>query len=178
MHRKPMSTKILSLLSIVAFFSLFTHNASAQITAGAGLSVSTEAKTLGLSLNANYPIEEIENFRVNGGFVWYFPKQISTFYDQRWFEVNVNANYTFYDKDGVTAYSISGLNFTRVALKYTGPNSSALSNTNELKAGLNLGAGGEYTINDQIKAFAEFRFVLSHFDQAAFSAGVRLPIPL
>jgi opacity protein-like surface antigen len=170
--------KFLTITIAISFVTLFSETVSAQITAGGGLSISTETETLGLTINGSYPIQEIENFRVTGDIVWYFPKQITTFYDQRWFEVNLNANYTFYEKDEVNAYSISGLNFTRVALKYTGPNGNAFSNTSDLKVGLNLGVGGEYRINDQIKAFAEFRFVLSNFDQAAFSAGVRLPIPL
>lgn len=171
-----MSSKVLTIAAVVSFFVLLPTISNAQVTLGGGFSYGTEAESIGLTIGGLHSIKEVENLRVGGNFVWYLPKEISRFYDQRWFELNVNAHYTFYEEKEVMTYVLSGLNFTRVALKYDGPNDTIFSNTSDLKAGLNLGIGGEYTINNQIKAFAEFKFTLSNFDQTALSAGVRFPI--
>ena len=172
-----MSFKVLPIVSLLSLFMLTSTKVHAQVSLGGGLSYGTEAETIGLTIGGLYTIEEVEHLRVGGNFVWYLPKEVSRFEDQRWFELNINANYTIYEKDEVSAYVLSGLNFANVALKYEGPNSSVFSNTSDLKAGLNLGVGGEYVITNQLKAFAEFKFTLSNFDQAALSAGIRLPIP-
>ena len=149
-------------------------NAHAQMKVGAGLAFGTEAESIGLTANIYTAIPSVTNLSVGGDVIYFFPKDVGFDIDRTWFEINLNGQYQFYAEQMINAYALGGLNIARVGFKYEGPGSGV--NSHDTKLGLNLGVGGEYAFNDSMRAFAEFKFVLSHFDQAVFSAGVRIPI--
>ncbi len=169
-----MKKGLLTIASVLTLVIGFSTSASAQMKVGAGLAFGTEAESIGLTANLYTALPSVDNLSVGGDVIYFLPKDVGFDIDRTWFEVNLNGQYKFYAEQMINAYALGGLNVARVGFKYEGPGSGV--NSHDTKLGLNLGVGGEYAFNDSMFAFAEFKFVISKFDQAVFSAGVRFPI--
>jgi len=169
-----MKKGLLAIAGVLSLMIGMSTNAQAQMKAGAGLAFGTEAESLGLTANVYTAIPSVQNLSVGGDIIYFLPKDVGFGIDRTWFEVNANGQYQFYAEQMINAYALGGLNIARVGFKYEGPGTGI--NSSDTKLGLNLGVGGEYAFNDNMLAFAEFKFVISRFDQAVFSAGVRFPI--
>lgn len=144
-----------------------------RISVGGGLMYGSEVEKLGLRLDGVYIINEKFRGEIDLGF--YFPdkEDYPTIGEVKttWTEVNINGNYIFYtDTDmGLQAYAIAGLNILRYKIKVGGASDS------DSKAGLNIGAGGEYKL-DFANLFTEIRYVLGDADQLNITAGLRFPL--
>jgi outer membrane immunogenic protein len=178
-HKNTDTTMKKGLLTIAGAWMLMfalSTNVHAQMKVGAGLAFGTDAEALGLTGNIYTAFPSVENLSVGGDIIYFLSKEVSPFLDRKWFELNLNGQYEFYAEQMINAYALGGLNIARQKFEYSGLGSSPYFDDSKTKVGLNLGVGGEYAFNESLLAFAEFKFVLSDFDQAVFSAGVRLPI--
>ena len=95
--------------------------------------------------------------------IFYFPGN-----DVSLFELNLNGNFYFYNKDVFELYGMGGLNFTRV-----GWEDAAGENDSNSEIGLNLGIGTNFELGKKFVPFAEFRFTLGEYDQVALGLGVK-----
>jgi outer membrane protein X len=92
-------------------------------------------------------------------FVVYFPEDRGNA-NVNFFEVNVNANYYFYNKDIFEFYGFGGLNFTRWHVDY---DNRDWDDNSDVEIGLNLGGG----INSEIRA------TIGDFNQIVISGGLK-----
>jgi hypothetical protein len=90
-------------------------------------------------------------------FILYFPDNFD------FFELNLNANYYFFNQDVFELYGLGGLNFARA---------SANGNSNT-ELGLNVGVGTNFQIGKSFVPFAELRFTVGDYDQLALGLGVK-----
>jgi outer membrane immunogenic protein len=170
-----MNKVLLAVAGALALVIAMTTNVQAQMRVGAGLAFGTDAESLGLTANFYSAIPSVENLSVGGDIIYFLSKEVSPFLNRKWFELNFNGQYEFYSEQMINAYALGGLNVARQKFVYTGLGSSPTYDNSTTRVGLNLGVGGEYAFNESFLAFAEFKFVLSDFDQAVFSAGIRIP---
>ena len=102
-------------------------------------------------------------FSFGGGFIYYFPKD-----DHNFIEANINGAYHFYEEFMFKSSLYTGLNYARSKLDF---NNGSVSDS---ALGLNLGIGAEYDFG-RLLAFGDLKYVISDFDQAVFSVGLRWP---
>ncbi len=171
-----MKKELLAIAGALTLMIGLSTNVHAQMKAGAGLAFGTDAESLGLTANFYTAFPSVENLQVGGDFIYFLSKEVNPFLNRKWFELNLNGQYQFYAEQMINAYALGGLNIARQKFVYSGPGSSPYFDESKTRVGLNVGIGGEYAFNESLLAFAEFKFVLSEFDQAVFSAGVRIPI--
>ncbi len=161
--------KKLTLLAIITI--AFAFNSFAQIRAGGGLVYGTEQKTIGFNLRGQYSITD--DIDVVGGLTFYLPnkeKQTILFATiesktTMWaFDVDGHYNFSLIDK--LKAYPIAGLNIAGVSVEVNGTKAS------DTEVGLNIGAGANYEISDQLAGFFETKYTIGNFDQAVISLGV------
>lgn len=101
-------------------------------------------------------------------FVVYFPEDRGN-HDVSFFEVNVNANYYFYNKDIFEFYGFGGLNFTRWNIDYD----YNRDNDSDVEIGLNLGGGINFELGKSVVPFSEIRATIGDFDQIVISGGLK-----
>lgn len=163
--------KIMTILCMV-MFSFLSANAQESTRIGGFLGYGSEIKTLGLGVNAEFPI--MENLTIAPNFTYFLPKEESSIVKTTIFELNANANYYFLNDDTFGVYGLAGLNYTSVKVKvedhgfgFGGASSS------DGKIGLNIGGGANFNLGKSWTPFAELKYVLSDFDQLVLSAGVK-----
>ncbi len=161
--------------TLTLLIGLSTHS-QAQMKAGAGLAFGTDAESLGLTANFYTAFPSVENVHIGGDFIYFLSKDVNQFLNRKWFELNLNGQYQFYAEQMIIAYAVGGINIARQKFAYSGPGTSPYFEDSKTRLGLNVGVGGEYAFDERLLAFGEFKFVLSEFDQAVFSLGVRIPI--
>lgn len=159
--------KKLLLLSGFTALLLFTikEDASAQLGGGAGVAFGSDIEQVGLHGDLYYRLPSQPAIRVGGGLIYYFPKTTNGV-DHDFFELNLNGNYIFYEEFMFKSYGLAGLNYSRAKV------SAGNGSHSEGEIGLNLGVGGEYDFGPLL-GFGELKYVVSEFDQAVFSIGVR-----
>lgn len=102
-----------------------------------------------------------DNIAAGAGFVYYFADE-----NFNYNEININGNY-FFLTDELRPYALLGIN--RTTISATLPFFGTMRNS---EWGINLGAGTQYTLNDNLSLFGEARYIISEFDQLVISAGV------
>ena len=102
-------------------------------------------------------------------FVVYFPEDRGNA-DVNFFEVNVNANYYFYNKDIFEFYGFGGLNFTRWHIDY---DNRDWNDDSDVEVGLNLGGGINFELGKSVVPFSEIRATIGDFDQIVISGGLK-----
>ncbi|OFX83974.1 MAG: hypothetical protein A2W99_03530 [Bacteroidetes bacterium GWF2_33_16] len=162
--------KKIILLAIVTI--VLTFNSFAQISAGGGISYGTEIETIGINLRGQYSITE--TIDIVGGFTFFFPKKssqeipfwgtIETKSSLWTFDIDGHYNFTINDKFGF--YPLAGLNISGASVDIDG------NKTSDTEAGLNIGAGATYSINDKLAAFTEIKYTIGNMDQAVIGIGV------
>lgn len=160
------------LLSIVVVFT-FIGVSKAQLRLGPALIYGTNINEPGLQVSGYLPIPQVENLWVGGDLSFYFAH--SYYYSKESFwEINANAHYMLYDKQGLSAYGIGGLGITAYHWKPRHGFTGATYSTSRL--GLNIGVGGAKSMNFG-SIFAEAKYVVtSDLDHLMIGAGVRFPI--
>jgi len=130
-----------------------------DIKVGAGLLYGAEAESIGLQVNGTFGITP--EIAIAPDLSVFFPEYGS------YFAVNVNGHYIFSRDTQYQFYGLAGLNLSTI--EYDDLPES------ETELGLNLGAGGEYKL-DNFALFGEIKYVISNFDGVVLGAGIRLPL--
>jgi outer membrane protein X len=89
--------------------------------------------------------------------------------DVNFMEININANYYFYNKDIFEFYGLGGLNFTRVHWEWD----NGRHDDSHTEIGLNLGGGMNFEINRKVVPFSELRVTVGEFNQFVISGGLK-----
>ncbi|HEY9006388.1 hypothetical protein [Ohtaekwangia sp.] len=100
--------------------------------------------------------------------ILYFPEDRGN-YDINYLEINVNANYYFYNKDIFEFYGLGGLNFTRQHIHYE----YNRSDYNNLEIGLNVGGGINFEVSKTVVPFSELRATIGDFNQIVVTGGLK-----
>lgn len=144
---------------VIMLLSVAAYTAQSQILVGGGLGYGTGAEELGLNLRAGYLFTE--NIGAAADFMLYFtPDNVS------YSEINLNGNY-FFSTEEFRPYALLGLNYSTVSV--TLPFFGTVKNS---EIGLNIGAGAQYWLKENIALFGEARYVLGNADQLVIAVGV------
>jgi opacity protein-like surface antigen len=166
-----MKKSSLKLVFIVILLSgLFTVNSNAQpIDLGGGLVIGTDRPNVGLKIQGNYGMDFLlENLSGSAAFTIFFPATPGNITYSRW-SIDVDGHYKFYEMSDFEFYAVGGLNIAHYKSKWDISGNTISSGT---KPGLNVGAGAFYKFSDKMKAFSEFKYILSNYDQAEITFGV------
>jgi outer membrane protein X len=147
-----------------------TTNGQADI--GGGLNFGTEIENVGLHLRGGYLIQE--KFHLGANFSFFFPKEEGSI-NTTWWAFNINGNYWYTPDGDLYLYPLVGLNIATIKVEgtfNTGFGSTSTSDS-DTEIGINLGGGVGYMVNDNLLPFFEGKYVVSDFDQAVFSLGMR-----
>ncbi|MCC5904724.1 MAG: outer membrane beta-barrel protein [Balneolaceae bacterium] len=158
-----MKTTIRVLVLFAVIFSFTLQTSKAQVTAGAGMAFGADIEQVGIQGDLHYRLSGMPSIHFGGGFTYYFPKDNHDFY-----EINLNGAYTFYEEFMFRSYAFTGLNYAR---SKTAHQNASVSDS---AFGLNAGIGAEYDFG-RLRAFGELKYVISEFDQAVFTIGLRVP---
>ncbi len=165
-----MKSKIL--LTALAVFSLISVS-KAQLRLGPALIYGTNINEPGIQISGYLPIPQVNKLWVGGDLSFYFAHTYHYAKESFW-EINANAHYMLYDKEGLSAYGIGGLGITAYHWKPRNGYTAATYSTSRL--GLNLGVGGAKSMGFG-SIFAEVKYVVtSDLDHLTIGAGVRFPI--
>jgi opacity protein-like surface antigen len=147
-----------------AALALDSAPASAEgISAGGGFVYGTEIEELGIQLNGYYDLGDVvENLRVGGDFTYFFAPEGLTYWT-----LNANGHYIFLRPDALMVYGLAGLNLSHVSIDL------GFVTASDDEIGLNLGAGLEYSVVEQLGLYAEIKYVISEANQAVLGAGAR-----
>lgn len=163
--------KIKLLVLTIVLSSLFVINSNAQpINIGGGLVIGTDRPNVGLKLQGTYGMDFLlENLSGAAAFTIFIPSSPGNITYNRW-SIDIDGHYKFYEMTDFEFYAIGGLNIAHYSVKTTLWGISATASGT--KPGLNVGAGAIYKFSDKMKAFSEFKYILSNFDQAEITFGV------
>lgn len=129
-----------------------------DIAAGANLVYGSKIENIGLGAKFQYTV--IDHVRAEVGFNYFFKKHHQSMWD-----VNLNAHYLInVYQDRVLLYPIAGLSFASVENEFD-------KDINRI--GLNLGAGAQYMLNDNVGVTLEYRHsIMKDIDQGVIGLGV------
>lgn len=157
-----------------AVFTLIGFQSIAQINRSGGvfLGYSTDINKIGIGVNAEFPV--MEKLSIAPSFFYYFPEKEDGV-SLNFLEFNANANYYFFQNEGISVYALGGLNLTRTSVSFEGSNFfgggfSPSSNN----VGLNLGAGANFIVSEKLSPFAEVKYVASTFGRLVIFGGVKI----
>ena len=134
---------------LIILFFLITTTAPAQISAGGGMAYGFDVKDPGIQLRGVYQIND--RWRAGADFIFYLDSEPEVSLT----ELNLNGHYFFLDEEPLRAYALAGLNFATARTDFVGIGSGTNTET-----GLNIGAGGEYTILENLSGLAELKYVI------------------
>lgn len=156
--------KALRYLFFVLLFAGFGTTATAQLAVGGGLAYNLEAEELGINVRAMYDIDG--TWRGQAGYIFYLAGD-----GVNLSEINLNANYVFSDNGSVKFYGLAGLNFFTVGFDDINVGGIVFGGGNATETGLNLGAGANFVLSDNISLFGELKYIISDFDGLGLLAG-------
>lgn len=155
-------------LMLFTLFGLVTLNATyAQTSVGGFLGYGSDVGQAGIGAIAEFKFDE--NWAISPGMLVYFPEYSSN-NRFNWFELNVNANYYFFNQGAVNLYGLGGLNFLQFKRKERFGDERTFQHG---EAGLNLGIGANFDVGKKFKPFAELKFVIGEADQLALFFGLK-----
>ncbi|MCD4834510.1 MAG: hypothetical protein K8R31_11990 [Bacteroidales bacterium] len=154
----------------IVLSSLFVINSNAQpINIGGGLVIGTDRPNIGLKVHGTYGMDFLlENLSGAAAFTFFIPATPGNITFNRW-SIDIDGHYKFYEMTDFEFYALGGLNIAQYDTHWDVTGTSISSGT---KPGLNVGAGAIYNFSDKMKAFSEFKYILSNYDQAEITFGV------
>jgi len=155
----------------IALSTLLIVKTNAQpINIGGGLVIGTDRPNIGLKVNGTYGMDFLlENLSASAAFTFFVPSSTALTTYNRW-GIDIDGHYKFYEVSDFEFYALGGLNIASYTAKTTiWGTTTKVSGT---KPGLNVGAGAIYNFGERMKAFSEFKYVLSNYDQAEITFGV------
>lgn len=161
------------MILVVALFVCSCAWAQDEKKIGGFLAYGTEIESLGIGINAEFPIASVSQLSIAPSFIFYFPKSDSFVKTTLW-ELNANANYYFSKTEKTGFYGIGGLNYTSVKVK-TDLSSLGFGEISgsDSSIGLNLGAGANFIVGKSFVPFAELKYTIGDFDQLVLSGGLK-----
>jgi outer membrane protein X len=164
--------KLLVIASITFFALTFANNVQAQEAVKNRLgfflaAASGDIDEVGIGGIGEFKVAK--KVTISPQFILYFPEDRGD-RDVNYLEVNVNANYYFYNKDIFEFYGLGGLNFTRRHIDY---DNNGWNDNDDLEIGLNVGGGINFEVNKSFVPFSEIRATIGDFDQIVISAGLK-----
>lgn len=153
--------KLVNNLCALLVLLFVATTAQAQLSVGGGLGYGFDIEALGIQGRAVYGITD--QIRGQADFTYFLEGTDGV---TSW-EFNVNGNYMLTSSGGFDIYALAGLNFAHVTVDL-GPFGNA-SNTD---TGLNIGAGAQMGLSDNLNFFGEAKFSLGGSDQLFLGAGV------
>ena len=100
-------------------------------------------------------------------FLHFFPEDRGN-HNDRFFELNGNVNYYFYNHDIFEFYGLGGLNYTRLHRDFDDGRDDYRS-----EFGLNLGGGINFEVGRTFVPFSEIRVTVGEYDQFVLSGGFK-----
>jgi hypothetical protein len=146
----------------------FSNEVQAQVKNRVGFmlaAASGDIDMIGLGGVGEFAV--MEKLTIAPQLIFYFPEERGNV-DVNVFELNINANYYFYNHDIFEFYGLGGLNYTRVKVDFDGGGDSS-----DGEMGLNLGAGINFELGKKFIPFSELRLTLGEYDQFVFNAGLK-----
>jgi len=148
---------------------LFSTVAFSQFSVGGGLTITTADgfDRAGVSVRGVYVFSE--NWRASSNINIPFPESsefFGTTIKTSYFDFSADAHYVFPISDAFRVYGLAGINFFSATVKVGSEKDSAS------EAGLEIGGGAEYLINDKLSIFGEPKYVLGDADRFVLSLGV------
>ncbi|MCD4698113.1 MAG: outer membrane beta-barrel protein [Bacteroidales bacterium] len=152
-----------------------------KMSIGGGFAYGTEIEKLGINFRGYYGItDEID---AAPSFTYFFPNKIDYFTGEiKWnvWELNLDGHYNFTVSEEFLAYGIGGLNITGTSWKseyewvnpITGQSENHDESDSDINIGLNIGGGGQYSINDQLGLFGDIKYVIGDYDQLVLTFGI------
>lgn len=160
--------KILLIAMIVLAGTWFSADVNAQVNNRVGFmlaAASGDIDMVGLGVVGEFAA--LEKLTIAPQVIFYFPEERGNA-DVKFFELNVNANYYFYNQDILEFYGLAGLNYSRIKVDYDGGGDAT-----DGEMGLNLGAGLNFEIGKKFIPFTELRLTIGEYDQFVFNAGLK-----
>lgn len=152
-----MKKNLLKLTFLGFFLFALSFNSDAQIRVGGGLVFNAEtAPDLGLNFRAEVGIGDAIVIAPN--FTYYFKTFGITVT-----EINGDVHYPFDITESVTVYPLGGLN---------------VSSIGDTKIGINLGGGAQFGISDNLRVFAELKYIalIEFYSPVVIGGGVLFEI--
>ena len=112
-------------------------------------------------IGANFGYEIIDNLRGVAEFNYFLKKDQVSYWN-----AEVNAEYLFKVGDAFTIYPLAGIDFLGISVENGGSDS---------KMGLNLGAGVEYAISEELSLKAEYNYKTQYDGWSLLKFGVVIP---
>ncbi len=169
--------KLIVATALLCLTFSFTANAqSSETKLGGLLAYGTEIESLGLGVNAEFPIAN--KLTISPSIIYFFPKDEAGV-KINWFELNANANYYFLDEDNIDVYGIAGLNYSSVKVKYDDSSFGGVAgdfSASDGRFGLNLGGGANFNTGGSLTPFAEIKYVIIDGGQLVLAGGVKFKI--
>lgn len=145
-----------------------------EMKLGPTLSYGSEIKSLGIGVKFHYGLTD--EIRLAPAFTYFLPKTEFDYKTTIW-NLDLDGNYTFMEKDNMGIHGLAGLNITGWKFSYDGDEDipagyEALYEFSETKIGVNLGAGMTYSFTEKMHLLLEAKYVLSDYDEFVLSAGL------
>lgn len=161
--------KLVLFAAIVISGTWFSTEVNAQVKNRVGFFLAAASGDIDMiGLGGVGEFRAMDKLTISPQLIFYFPEERGNA-DVKFFELNVNANYYFYNHDILEFYGLAGLNYARVKVDYDGPGNDA----SDGEMGLNLGAGLNFEIGKKFIPFTEFRLTVGEYDQFVFKAGLK-----
>lgn len=165
----------LKFLIIAVLISGFVLSSTAQpINLGGGLVIGTDRPNVGLKVQGTYGMDFLlPNLSGSAAFAFFIPASPTNTTYNRW-SIDLDGHYKFYEMSDFQFYALGGLNIAhyKAETSVTIFGTTSTSTISGTKPGLNVGAGAIYSFSTKMKAFSEFKYILSNYDQAELTFGV------
>lgn len=158
-------------LLLTSLFAILTTGAFAQVGIGAGLSFGTDVSEVGIFARGSYQFAE--QWRGAATFNYYLAGNEGGVSVSFW-DINLDAHYLFWENEQFRAYALGGLGIAIISVDANVPSVPGFDyNESTSDFGINLGAGGEYKVNENVRPFAELKFDVGLYNQLVIMAGVK-----
>ena len=153
------------IIILITFFAgMFSVQSMAQLSYGGGVFYGTYLRNLGVELRAEYPLTES---------LIVAPKlalSLPDFYYGVTFlnELCGHVHYKVFQEDPITLYPLAGICISN----YTDIDTSPADLDIHFKFGVNLGAGGQFRLGENMDIFAEARYTIGYYHQFVATAGL------
>lgn len=165
-------------ITLLAAIVLFAIGANAQIkfkgiavggALGTKSAITTSGDGMGFGVNALVLVGITEKIDVEAGFDYFFPSKVDMPFFGEWkmnlMALNVNGRYNFTEGKAVV-YGLVGLNYSIMKVDV------GFGSASDSKMGLNIGAGADYKLTDNIGLYGQVGYTAGSTDQVFAHVGV------
>ncbi len=150
-------------------FAMLSMPLFAQWNAGGGIAFGSEIERIGFTAKATYSIND--EWEGSGGFTYFIPRDFGDF-DWTVWTINADAHYLKNMSEKFTLYGLAGLNFTNWSVDHVNFGGFDFGGGGGTNLGVNVGGGSYLNFKENLKGFAELKYVIGNFDQLVLNAGI------